>query len=76
MKPKFSINKGPIQETLLLSLWGGAVEAQKDKPRLIDEKPVEIIDRLDHDFSAITGKMSSMSQHGWIKRSIRIDKMV
>jgi O-methyltransferase involved in polyketide biosynthesis len=76
MGQKIRIKKGNVQETLLLPLWGRAVETQKDKPRLIDKKAFEIIDRFDYDFSAITVKMNPMSQHGWIARSMHIDKMV
>ncbi len=75
MEQKISIKKGNVQETLLLPLWGRAVETQKVKPRMIDEKAVEIIGRLDYDFSAIN-KTQSMSQHGWIARSLHIDRMV
>lgn len=75
MKQKINIKKGNVQETLLLPLWGRAVETQKDKPRLIDKKAVEIIDRLDYDFSTIA-KTQSMSQHGWVARSLHTDNMV
>ena len=74
MSQKISIKKGNIQETLLLPLWGRAYETQKDKPRLIDKKAVEIIDRLDYDFSTIE-KTQSMSQHGWVARSLHTDRM-
>jgi O-methyltransferase involved in polyketide biosynthesis len=38
-----TINLGSVQETLLLPLWGRAVETQKKNPRLIDQKAVSII---------------------------------
>ena len=71
---KIKIKKGNVQETLLLPLWGRAIETQKDRPRLIDKKAVEVIDRLDYDFSTIA-KTQSMSQHGWVARSLHTDKM-
>jgi O-methyltransferase involved in polyketide biosynthesis len=74
MGKKITIKKGTVQETLLLPLWGRAVESQKNNPRLIDKKALEIIDRLDYDFSAIA-KTQSMSQHGWVARSLHTDKM-
>ncbi|MCG8337651.1 MAG: class I SAM-dependent methyltransferase [Proteobacteria bacterium] len=73
MEQKIKVDKGNIQETLLLPLWGRAYETQKDKPRLIDEKAVEIIDKLDYDFSTIA-ETQSMSQHGWVARSLHTDK--
>jgi O-methyltransferase involved in polyketide biosynthesis len=75
MKQKISINKGTVQETLLLPLWGRAFETQKRNPRLIDEKAVEIIKKIDYDFSAIE-KTQALSQHGWVARSLHTDKKV
>ena len=75
MDGKIKVEKGNIQETLLLPLWGRAFETQKDKPRLIDNKAVEIIKKLDYDFSAIEDTQS-MSQHGWVARCLHIDKKV
>ncbi len=74
MEPKISIRKGGVQETLLLPLWGRAHETGKEKPRLVDSKAVEIIERLDYDFSAIA-ETQSMSQHGWVARSLHTDNM-
>jgi O-methyltransferase involved in polyketide biosynthesis len=74
MEQKISIKKGHIQETLLLPLWGRAYETQKNNPRLVDKKAVETIKQIDYDFSAIE-KTQSMSQHGWVARSLHTDKM-
>ncbi len=75
MAQKISIEKGNVQETLLLPLWGRAFETQKDNPRLIDKKAVQIIGKIDYDFLDIE-KTQSMSQHGWVARSLHTDKMV
>lgn len=75
MEQKIKVKKGTVEETLLLPLWGRAYETQKAKPRLIDEKAVEIIDKLDYDFSEIE-KTQYMSQHGWVARCLHFDKMV
>ena len=74
MTQKISIEKGNIQETLLLPLWGRAFETQQCNPRLIDKKAVQIIEKIDYDFSDIE-KTQSMSQHGWVARSLHTDKM-
>ena len=74
MGQKISIKKGNVQETLLLPLWGRAYETKKANPRLIDKKAVEIVEKLDYDFSMIV-KTQSMSQHGWVARSLHTDKM-
>ncbi len=74
MTQKIRVKKGTVEETLLLPLWGRAYETQRRHPRLIDEKAVEIIKSIDYDFSDIE-KTQSLSQHGWVARSLHIDKM-
>lgn len=74
MAQKIKIKTGSIEETLLLPLWGRAYETQKSSPRLIDERAVEIIQRIDYDFSDIE-KTQAMSQHGWVSRSLHTDRV-
>ncbi|MEM7100930.1 MAG: class I SAM-dependent methyltransferase [Pseudomonadota bacterium] len=69
---KISVSQGGVQETLLLPLWGRAFETKQSRPRLIDDKAVEIIDSLDYDFSTIE-QTQSLGQHSWVARSIRTD---
>ncbi len=75
MSEKIKVIKGSIEETFLLPLWGRAYETKKDKPRLVDKKALEIIDKIDYDFSEIA-KTQSLSQHGWIARSLHTDRFV
>ncbi len=74
MSQKIAVKTGTVEETLLLPLWGRAHETRQDKPRLVDYKAVEIIDRIDYDFATIE-KTQSMSQHGWVARSLHTDKL-
>ena len=74
MESKMNIKRNSIQETLLLPLWGRAYETQNANPRLIDKKAAEIIKAIDYDFSIIE-KTQSMSQHGWVARSLHTDRM-
>ena len=74
MDQKIKINRGTVQETLLLPLWGRAYEAQKSTPRLTDKKAVEMMTAIDYDFSDIE-KTQSMSQPGWVARSLHTDRM-
>jgi O-methyltransferase involved in polyketide biosynthesis len=74
MEQKIPIKRGTIQETLLLPLWGRAFETQKNNPRLVDHKAVEIIKAIDYNFSTIE-ETQSMSQHGWVARSLHTDRM-
>ncbi len=70
------IELGKIQETLLLPLWGRAVESQKKKPRLIDKVAIEIISTVDYDFSTITQNISWVSQFAWVARSLHVDNAI
>lgn len=74
MKQKIKVEKGNVQETLLLPLWGRAFETKKKSPRLIDAKAVEIMESFDYDFSEIE-KTQVVSQHGWVARSLHTDRM-
>lgn len=74
MEQQIKINTGTIQETLLLPLWGRAFETEKEKPRLVDRKALEIIESVDYDFSTIA-ETQSLSQHSWVARSLHTDQM-
>ncbi|HLF36115.1 MAG TPA: hypothetical protein VI583_17860, partial [Cyclobacteriaceae bacterium] len=73
MSAKLSLNLGHVQETLLLPLWGRAVESRKEKPLLIDAKAVEIVNSIDYDFSVMTKNISQVTRLAWIGRSLVID---
>jgi O-methyltransferase involved in polyketide biosynthesis len=76
MGNKIELKLGKVQETLVLPLWGRAVESQKEKPKLIDKKALAIIGRMDYDFSTITKNMSWVSQLAWVARSIHVDQTI
>lgn len=70
------INVGSVQKTLLLPLWGRAVETQKSKPLLIDNLAVSIVESLDYDFTTIADNISALSRLSWVARSIYFDKEI
>jgi O-methyltransferase involved in polyketide biosynthesis len=76
MSEKISIELGNVQTTLLLPLWGRAVESQKKKPLLIDKMALEIINKIDYDFSTIAKNTRELSQLSWIIRSKRTDNVI
>jgi O-methyltransferase involved in polyketide biosynthesis len=76
MTEKMKIELGNIQRTLLLPLWGRAVETQKKEPLLVDKTAVEIVEQIACDFSAISKDLSVISLLGWIRRSLLIDKAI
>jgi O-methyltransferase involved in polyketide biosynthesis len=71
---KVAVDLGKVQKTLLLPLWGRAVESQKDKPLLVDPTAVQIIEAVDYDFSSLTDNLSDLTQMAWIMRSLCIDE--
>ena len=73
---KISIDLGNVQKTLFLPLWGRAVESQKEHPELVDKTAVEIMKKVDYDFSPITAGMDDLSQIAWIRRSLLMDKAI
>ena len=76
MSEKVKIELGNIQRTLLLPLWGRAVETQKNNPLLVDKTAVEIVGEIDYDFSEMSKDLSAVSLYGWIRRSILIDTAI
>ena len=76
MTDKIKIDLGSVQKTLLLPLWGRAVETKKPKPILIDTAAAEIINKIDYDFSTITAKIRFVTQLAWIARSFHIDNTI
>lgn len=65
-----------VQETLLLPLWGRAMEMQKDKPLLHDPQAARIIQSIDYDFSRAAARISALTRASWIARCIYFDRKI
>ena len=76
MSEKIIIELGHVQLTLLLPLWGRAIETNKKHPALIDKTATEIIQKIDCDFSSIAKNIHPVTQFEWIARSIHIDRTI
>ncbi|MFH1050019.1 MAG: class I SAM-dependent methyltransferase [bacterium] len=76
MPEKIQIELGKVQETLLLPLWGRAVETQKENPRLTDTTALEILNKIDYDFSIFEKNLSFIIQYTWIARALHIDNTI
>jgi O-methyltransferase involved in polyketide biosynthesis len=76
MTERMSVNLGNVQKTLFLPLWGRAIESKKRKPLLLDEAAVNIINRVDFDFSQMARNLDQLTQIAWIKRSLICDKVI
>ncbi len=67
---------GSVQKTLLLPLWGRAVETRKSSPLLVDPTAAALIGRLGYDFSTIAAHIHPITRLAWIARAIHIDRTV
>ena len=65
-----------VQETLLMPLWGRAVETQKEKPLLVDKEAVKIINSINYDFTQMANRIGALSRASWISRSIYFDQRI
>lgn len=70
---KTRVELGPVQTTLLIPLLDRAMETQKKRPLLKDQKAVEIVAALDYDFEKWRGLPS---QSGACIRARLFDEMV
>lgn len=68
------INIQGVPETMLQTLYARAKESKKEPHYIYDKKAVEIVDKLDYDFS-LADKDKAMGS-GVIARTIVLDKMV
>lgn len=76
MTKKIRLDLGDVQKTLLLPLWGRAVESKKAKPHLIDEAAVRIINQIDFDFTKAAENLDDLTKIGWIQRSLIGDQVI
>lgn len=76
MSEKIKVELGKVQETLLLPLWGRAIETQKTKPRLVDNMAVEIINKIDYNFSTIAKNINPITRFAWVARCLHTDNVI
>lgn len=76
MKAREAIELGDVQKTLLMPLWGRAMETQQRNPRLVDESAVEILARVEFDFSMLAQNIDTLTRIAWIQRSLVCDRVV
>lgn len=63
-----------VTETMLQTLYARAKESQKEKHYIYDEKAIEIVSKLNYDFSL--ADKDKMMSNGVIARTIVLDNMV
>jgi len=76
MPSKVAVELGAVQKTLLLPLWGRAVESRQPTPLLEDPAAIRIVDSIDFDFSTIAREMHELTMAAWVARSLVMDRLV
>ena len=75
MSQKIAVDLGNVQKTLFLPLWGRAFESKKENPLLVDKTALEIIEKVDYDFSVMAKNINELTRIAWIMRSICVDEV-
>ncbi|KAG4081367.1 tetracenomycin polyketide synthesis O-methyltransferase TcmP [Neocallimastix lanati (nom. inval.)] len=68
------VNLGEVQETLLIPLYIRAKETKSENPKLHDKEAVELIEKIDYDFSKFDNAKGSYL--GVVSRTIILDREV
>jgi O-methyltransferase involved in polyketide biosynthesis len=76
MSNKVAVDLKSVQKTLLLPLWGRAVETLKPNPRLVDKTAAEIVEKIDYDFTTFSSNINPLTRYAWIARSIHFDRTI
>lgn len=76
MSDKIAVQLGDVQKTLFLPLWGRAVESKKKDPLLRDARALDVMNKIEFDFSPLTNNVKSLTQLGWIQRSLLMDQTI
>ena len=76
MTEKIKLNLSDVQKTLILPLWGRAFESKKEKPLLIDNAAIRIIDQIDFDFTKAADNLDDLTKIAWIQRSLISDRVI
>lgn len=63
-----------VEQTLLLPLWGRYSESKKPHGLLKDDKCVEVVDRLQLDFTALERQQHPLTRLAWITRAWNTDR--
>ena len=68
------IDLGDVQETLLIPLYYRAMESVADRPAFVDQKAIEILPRLNYDFSGFDQAWSL--RNDVVTRTVIFDELV
>jgi O-methyltransferase involved in polyketide biosynthesis len=70
------VDLGTVQETLMLPLWARARETEKDNPIVCDPYALDIVEKINYDFSHIEEGPAADHQGVWAIRAYNFDNIV
>ena len=73
---KIEINLSSVQKTLFLPVIVRALESKKIKSLLIDLNAIEIVERMNYDFTKLISSISELSRIAWIVRCTCFDRII
>jgi O-methyltransferase involved in polyketide biosynthesis len=76
MSEKIAVDLGNVQKTMFLPMWARAFESKKANPLLVDKTALQIIEKVDYDFSTAAQNLSELTQMAWILRSLGVDETI
>lgn len=76
MATETELSLGSVQRTLLLPLWGRAVEADRPQPLLVDRPAADLVGRLHYDFATIAASIPTVVRLSWVARALHVDRAV
>lgn len=76
MPEKHAYSFKNISRTLILPLWGRAVEQDKTQPMIYDPTAKQIMQKIDFDFNSLNDKWNRSSQVAWTVRAWNIDSVI
>ena len=76
MSDRIALDLAGVPETLLLPLWGRAMDARSPRPILGDTTAASVVERLDFDFARISTQLSKYSSLYWARRALLLDGII
>jgi O-methyltransferase involved in polyketide biosynthesis len=73
---KIDIILGPVQKTLFLPVVARALESKKSTPMLFDKKAMQIVERVNYNFTKLISSTTELSRIAWIVRSTCFDRLI
>jgi len=73
---KLDIILGPVQKTLFLPVVARALESSKSTPMLFDKTAMQIVEKINYNFTKLISSITELSRIAWIVRSTCFDRLI